>query len=166
MKIGVVTTLAVGCSDSSDSLSLEEYFAAFEAIDADAAAQFVEASADFPETEDPFAEEASLSFFEDLVAAYERIHRDRLASAADLDPPPEAEDAHNDFVDAQQDLLSVVEEGKEAIQKAETMAEIETLLSEPSIFVAATAFETACFALADIADENDIAVAITCAVDG
>ena len=35
-----IAALAFGCSDSSDALSLEEYFTEFEAIDADLDAEF------------------------------------------------------------------------------------------------------------------------------
>ena len=65
----VVTVLLPGCGDSPDALTLEEYFAEFEAIDANAVVQFRAASADFPVTGDPFADEANLPSFQDLVAA-------------------------------------------------------------------------------------------------
>ena len=48
----MLAALAVSCSDSSGTLTLDEYFAEFEAIDADVDAQFGEAFAFFPEDED------------------------------------------------------------------------------------------------------------------
>ncbi len=149
------------CSSDSDPLTLEEYFAEFEAIDADADSQFEALFADFPEDED---DEANLEFFKDLLVGFPRITGDFLDSAKDLDPPAEVEDAHNELIDAGEALLVAFEEAADVIGDAETMAEFETLNLElePTIDVAETAFDAACLTVVDIAIANDIHVSVTC----
>jgi hypothetical protein len=152
------------CSSDSDPLTLEEYFAEFEAIDADVDSQGEALFADFPEDEDAFADEANLELFKDLLVGFPRIMGDWLDIAKDVDPPAEVEDAHNDFIDAGEALLVAYEEGAEVMGDAETMAELETLSREvdPSNTVAETALDAACLAVVDIAIANDIHVSVTC----
>ena len=152
------------CSGDSDPLTLEEYFAEFEAIDADVNSQFEALFADFPEDEDAFADEANLELFKDLLAGFPRITGDWVDRAKDLDPPAEVEDAHNDLIDAGEALLVAFVEGAEVMGDAETMAEFDTLNDEvqPTIGVAQTAFEAACLTIVDIAIANDIHVSVTC----
>ena len=152
------------CSSDSDPLTLEEYFAEFEATDADVNSQVEALFADFPDDEDAFADEANLELLKDLLDGLPRILGDWLDIAKDVDPPAEVEDAHNDFIDAGEALLVAYEEGAEVMGDAETMAELETLSREvdPSNTVAETALDAACLAVVDIAIANDIHVSVTC----
>jgi hypothetical protein len=160
-----MAVLTGGCSGDSDPLTLEEYFAEFEAIDADVNSQFVALFADFPEDEDAFADEANLELFKDLLDGFPHITGDWVDRAKDLDPPAEVEDAHNDLIDAGEALLVAHEERAEIMGDAETMAELETISREvdPSTTVAEAARDAACLAVVDIAVANDIHVSITCA---
>ncbi len=162
----LLATAVSACGAGSDTLSLEEYFAQYSAIDADAATEFVEAPSDFEGSDSASADETNLAFFRYLFSEYERINRDRLAGLTGLSPPPEVADTHGEVISALENLIAVVDESNEAVQDAETMAEFETLNLEPGLEVAAVAFEVACGALGDIAEANDIAVVLTCAVDG
>lgn len=175
IRLGPLTRTAVfllgmavfsgACSSDSDPLTLEEYFAEFEAIDADVNSQFEALFADFPEDEDAFADEANLELFKDLLDGFPRITGDWVDRAKDLDPPAEVEDAHNDLIDAGEALLVAHEERAEVMGDAETMAELETISREvdPSTTVAEAARDAACLAVVDIAVANDIHVSITCA---
>ena len=111
------------CSGDSDPLTLEEYFAEFEAIGADVNSQFEALLADFPEDEDAFADEANLELFKDLLDGFPPITGDWVDRAEDLDPPAEVEDAHNDPIDAGEALLVAHEERAEVMGDAETMAD-------------------------------------------
>ena len=152
------------CSSDSDPLTLEEYFAELEAIDADVDSQFEALFADFPEDEDAFADEANLEVFKDVLVGFPRITSDFIDSTKDLDPPSEVEDAHNHLVETGQALLVAYEEGVDVISAAETMAEFETLNLEvePTINAARAAVEGACLAVLDIARANEIHVSVTC----
>ena len=159
--------LVIGCGGSTDTLTLEEYFEQFEAIGADGAAQFELAYADFPEGDDFFADDANLPFFQDLTAAFLRITTDSLDRVKDLDPPSEVEDAHNDMLDALEDLAVAVEEGAEVLNQAETMAEVDAVNAEvePTIDAAQTRFDAACLAVVEIAVANGIHTNISCEDD-
>ena len=148
------------CSGDSDPLTLEEYFAEFEAIDADVYSQVEALFADFPDDEDAFADEANLELFKDLLDGFPRIMGDLVDGAKDLDPPAELEDAHNDLIDAGEALLVDYEARAEVMGDAETMAELETLSREvdPITTVAETALDAACLAVVDIAIAHDIHV--------
>lgn len=160
-----IAVFSVSCSSDSDPLTLEEYFAEFEAIDADVNSQFEALFADFPEDEDAFANAANLELLKDLLDGFPRITGDWVDRAKDLDPPAEVEDAHNDLIDAGEALLVAHEERAEVMGDAETMAELETISREvdPSTTVAEAARDAACLAVVDIAVANDIHVSITCA---
>ena len=152
------------CSGDSDPLTLEEYFAEFEAIDADVDSQFEALFADLPDDEDAFADEANLELFKDLLDGFPLIIGDLIDSAKDLDPPAEVEDAHNDLIDAGEALLVDYEERAEVMGDAATLEELETISREvdPSTTVAETALDAAGVTIVDIAIANDIHVSVTC----
>ncbi len=158
--------LVAACGDG-DALTLDEYFEQLEAMDADVDAQFEAAFAEFPEDEDIFADDANLPFFKDLIAAFPRITGESLDRVEDLELPSEVADAHNDLLAALQALLVAYEEGADALNEAETMAEASVLIeeAETTIEPAITRFETACLALVDIAEANGISVNISCEDD-
>ena len=170
--VAIFAVLIAGCGGGgSDPLTLEEYFAQFEAIDADVDAQFEaafeEVFADFPDEEDIFADEANLPLLKEVSRAFPRITSDSLDRLKELDPPSEVEDAHNDMVAALADLLVAFEEGIEVFDEAETMAEFETLNDElqPDIDAAQTLVADACFAVVAIGVDNGIANNISCGQD-
>jgi len=159
-----VTVFTGACGSDSDPLTLEEYFAEFEAIDANVDSQVEALFADFPEDEDAFTNEANLELLKDLMDGFPRIIGDLVDSAKHLDPPAEVEDAHDDLIDAGEALLVDYEERAEVMGDAETMAELETISREidPSTTVVETALDAACRAVVDIAIANDIHVSVSC----
>ena len=156
------SVLSGACSSDSDPLTLEEYFAELEAIDADADSEFEAMFANFPE--DPFADEADLEVFKDVVVGFPRIVGDLVDGVNALDPPSEVEDAHQALVDAGEDIIVAFDEGVKAINEAETMAEVETVMEQldPTIDGAQGVFDAACFTVVDIGIANDIHVSVTC----
>ena len=163
-----IAFLIVGCGGGTDTLTLEEYFAEYQAIDADVDAEIDALFADYPEDGDDLTNDANLPFFKDLVAAFPRIMGDFLGRLNGLEPPADVEDAHNDLVGAGEDLLLAFEEGADVLSEAETVAEFSTLEAElePAIEAATTRFNDACLAVVEIAEANNIAVTITCEDDG
>ena len=174
MKLGLLViplafllAISVGCSDSSDTLTLEEYFVEFEAIDADVDAQFEEAFAIFPEDEDFeafFEDDANVPALKDFTAALPVIIGDAIDRMKALDPPSEVETEHDNLIDAGEDLVGAFEEGNELIQDAETMAEFDFQNSEVEATVdgAETAFDEACFDLVDVGEANGITIDVSC----
>jgi hypothetical protein len=159
-----VAGLTIGCNDSSDALSLDEYFAEFEAIDADVDAQIEAAYADFPEDADDFSDDTNLPYFKDLIAVFPRVVSDLLDQLNDLEPPAEVEDAHNELIDAGEDLLVVFQNAADELGGAATMAEFGSLNDELDLTIApaSTRFDAACLAVVAIGEDNGVAVDVTC----
>ena len=163
----MLAALSVSCSDSSDTLTLDEYFAEFEAIDADVDARFEEAFAFFPEDEDFeafFEDDANVPAVKEFTAALPGIIGDAIDRVEALDPPSEVEDAHNDFINAGDDLVAAINEGNELIQNALTMADFGALFGDDTTVDAAeAAFDAACLDLVAVGEANEISVSsITC----
>lgn len=179
MKLGVraipaafllAIAFAVGCSDSSETLTLDEYFVVFPTIMADVWSQYDVLGDAFPERrtteEDPYID-ANLPLLKDLFAEIPGIFGDAVDRLKALDPPSEVEDAHNDFTDAGETLVVAYEAQSDSIQDVETAAEILTVIStEPSFFDAATAFVNACYELEDIGEANGFPYSHVCGDDG
>ena len=154
------TTLGAGCGSGTRVLTLGEYFAEFEAIDADIDDQIDALYVDFPEDVDALTDDANLPYFKELAAAFTPIMAENVDRLSGLEPPVEAADEHNDLVAAGKELLATFEEGAEVIDEAETMTAFEALNSEitASLIEPIAQFNTACLELVDIAEANNIPV--------
>jgi len=164
-----IAALAFGCSDSSETLTLEEYFAEFEAIDADIDAQIELLYVDFPTgtDEEIFSDDSTVSFFKDLLAGFEVALSDSLERAQELAAPSEVEDEHDALLEAVEKNITAFEAGSEAIKDVETMAEFETVFPpvESDIDAAQLAFETACLDVVAVGEANGITVDVDCLDD-
>ena len=177
MKLGLLAVplafllaISVGCSDSSDTLTLDEYFAEFEAIDADVDAEFEAAFAVFPEDEDFEAfleDDGNVPAVKEFTAALPVIIGDAIDRVEALDPPSEVETEHDNLIDAGDDLVVAFEEGNELIQDAETMAEFDFQNSEveATVDAAQAAFDEACLDLVAVGEANGVTVNVTCEDD-
>ena len=119
--------ITIGCSDDGDTLTLEGYFAEFDAIDADLGARVTELFATFPDEEEFLADEANLPLAKDAFAELPRIFRDARDRLKAIDPPSEVEMEHDDLVDAYEDFVVALQEDSEAVSVAETMAEFDAI---------------------------------------
>ena len=94
------------------------------------------------------------------------MHRDTIESYANLEPPSDVENEHDDFVVTGEDFVSAWDEALEVIAEAETVAELEPLIDgggvESIIRPPEMVFDEACFALVDVADANGIIVDVSC----
>ena len=101
-----------------------------------------------------------------VIAAFPRITSDAYNRVQELDPPSDLEDAHDELVDAFEDLLAVYEEGIDALRGAETMAEFSELNDEMDSTIITPAqmrLDDACQAVVDIGEANGIDVSdISC----
>jgi hypothetical protein len=123
--------------------------------------------ADFPDEDDEefFSNEENLPAIKDIAARFPVIFRDALNDVEALDPPAEAEDAHDEFLAAGRDMLALFEGLASGIEEAESISEAEVLFGgedDPEIEAADERFTSACLALAGIADANSIVVDLDC----
>ncbi len=160
-------SIAAACG-GDDKLTLEEYFEQAQVISDDSDEEFEALYADFPDEDDEefFSNEENLSVIKDFAARFPVIFRDTLNDVEALDPPPEVEDAHDEFLAAGRDLLTLFEGLTSPVEEAESVSEVEELFGigeeDPEIEAADQRFMDACLALEGIADDNGVVVDFDC----
>ena len=162
--LAVVGVVAVACRD--DSLTLEEYlreveatFSAFYA-DGDRLQDGVSAAAEQAETE-----EEAVEALRDFWASLNNLYRDAVADVAHLHPPPQAKEAHDEWLAVESEGVDLVDELNARAQRATSVAELLELNDEFEGPVATDLSErayAACLDLQSIADENDIGADLQC----
>ena len=160
----LATCLTLSCG-GGEELSLQQYLQRVEAIMHDTN----ERSDALDQEYEPKREEASGD--DELLAAYREFVENSVGIVSqgadkirDLDPPAEAETAHKDLVDAYSDGLELLKDHRAKLGDIESWSDVEDLWGEietESDEISERADE-ACFALQDLADENDIDVDLEC----
>ncbi len=158
-------TIAAACG-GGDELTLEEYFERAEAIDAEADAKFEALYADFPDEgeEELFSNEENLPFLKNLFAGFPVIVRDTLSQVEELNPPSEAEDAHDEFLATGREWLELLEDGADRVEAVESISEagqIEEEL-EPALGEAQKRHRNACLDVVGVGVANGIHVDVSC----
>lgn len=159
--------IAAACGDGGDGggdeLTLEEYFQRLETIGQDyddagsALNQEMEAKFDAAAPEDE-----QIALFRDFLDEALPLVSDFVNDLDDLSPPAAAADAHNDAVEAGQDLVGMFENVIVVADEATLFADAAALLDAPGFTEASDSFTNACLALQEIADDNGIDVDLRC----
>ena len=161
----VLGAIAATCG-GDDRLTLEEYFERFEAIDADVDAKFEALFDDVPDDgdEDLFSNEENLQLFKEIFAGFPVILTDALDALEELNPPSEAEDAHDEFLATGRELGEVFEDGAGRVEAAESISEVEQIEEElePAQQEAEERFDAACLDLVGVGVANGIHVDVSC----
>ena len=161
----VLGTVAVAC-DGDDRLTLEDYFERFEAIDADVDAKFEALYEDFPdEGEEEFlSSEENLPLFKEIFAGFPVILADALDALDELNPPSEAEDAHDELLARGRELVEVYEDGVDRVEAVESVSEVEQIEEEltPALEEPEKRFDDACLDLVGVGVANGIHVDVSC----
>ncbi len=161
----VLGTVAAAC-DGDDRLTLDEYFERFEAIDADFDAKFEALFEDFPdeEEEELFSNEENLRLLKETVAGFPVILADALDQLEELNPPSEAEDAHDELLARGRELVEVYEGGADRVEAVESVSEAEQIEEEltPAQREAEERFDAACLDLVGVGQANGIHVDVSC----
>jgi hypothetical protein len=161
----VLGAIAAACG-GDDRLTLEEYFERFEAIDADVDAKFEALFDDVPDDgeEDLFSNEENLQLFKEIFAGFPVILTDALDALEELNPPSEAEDAHDEFLATGRELGEVFEDGAGRVEAAESISEVEQIEEElePAQQEAEERFDAACLDLVGVGVANGIHVDVSC----
>ena len=156
VTLGAVGLVVVQLTGDS-TLTIEEYFQRLQALNdvADERSEELENAfnADFLAAG---SEEGVLQAFENFFTDSLPIFEDFVEGMEDLNPPAAVEDAHNESVEGGAELLAVVRSVLDGLDDLESTASLEDLFEEEGFFAAGDRLDTACFALQDIADENEI----------
>lgn len=165
--LAVVAIGAVACSDdSSDTLSLEEYFQKIDSVQNDVDAGFAtqEASASEPAA-DASGEEIA-AFYRDNITTNAELLRDGAKALDDVEPPDEAAEAHAAIVAALNAAADALDTGAEGIPDSATMEELdalgETIFNSEELNAAFQGITDTCNALEQIATDNGIEVDLAC----
>jgi hypothetical protein len=158
-----VAAAASGCGGGDGGATPEEYFRQVEAL-ADGIGQQSEALGGKWEEDiaavssDQDRLELTRSFYHDLFSLIGDF-RDGLA---DIEPPKEVEEAHNDLVGIANEFSGAWSEISAEVESAASEAELEELLSNDEFAAVGQRFEEACFELQRIADDSGVDVDLEC----
>ena len=155
-----ITAAACG---GDDKLTLEEYFERFEAIDADVDAKFETLYEDFPDEDDEefFSNEENLPLLKEIFAGFPVLLREALDQVEELNPPSEAEDAHDEFLATGREWLELLEDAVNRVEAVDSISEIEEEL-EPAVGEAQERFDAACLDVVGVGEANGIVVDVSC----
>lgn len=164
LPLGLVIISACGGGDGS--LTLEEYLRRFDALgedflnDGDRLVEDVRQAEEDAETQE---EEADIlrNFWARVSDRYEEA----IADMGGLEPPPEAREAHSEWLAVQREATDFVGGLNDRAQRATSLDEIAELNSEFDGPIATDLSErgdAACLGLQDIADDNGIDVDLEC----
>ena len=157
---GSLLLAACGDGEEGEELGLDEYFRQLdeieEGIKTDIGALGEESEGAWEDIEAT----------RDYVDGYRDILEQGISDMRELDPPAEAEDAHDEFVAALSDMVPVSEDYSERLADIETPSELQELFAEqvadPRLQEAWQRVDDACVELQGIADENGINVSLDC----
>ena len=157
-----LSALAAACGGGGgEEVTVEEYFQRLDVAvqDADARSQ---ALPEDPSPDSTFEEWKG--FLNNSLTEYVAIVTDLTNTVADLRPPAEVEDSHNDLLDASRDFREAVKDYAQEVAAAKSTSDLERLATEMSTNVEPiqNRLDESCFALQGIADENEIAVDLEC----
>ncbi len=166
-----IVALVAGCGGGGGSgpLTLEEYFAQFDAVQAELYSQSAEAFEGSQQSlGSPFFGLDELPAVKDAYAAIPGVVDGFAGSLEDIDPPPEVAAAHDELIAASRAYAAAFEEAAAVLDEAETMEEFAALFEEagPSIQTATAPYDDACRAVVDIAEATAIATSATCGGGG
>jgi hypothetical protein len=158
-----IASVAFACGDDDGSKSQADPLAVYYDGLADAGSDFVDALARQPQGLDrsaPIAQQV------DVYETYARGLSDEIKRARDdlqdLDPPPLVADEHAALLAAVENALTVAESVEDLLGDINSSEELQSLATNPDIANALLQFQTACSALRDIANQNDIQREVRC----
>lgn len=156
-----LATVAAGCGGSDDDqFTLQEFFQEIDEIFDDVDERF-EALEDECQATDGSEEaqiEAARCFFDASAAVFD----ESLDKIGNLNPPAEAEDAHEEYLDSGVDVSRFVEDFLKGPTDIESVSELDEFLEDPELEEASERFDSACFGLQAVADENEVDVDLDC----
>jgi len=156
-----LAAFGVACKNGGGGLSLEEYFTQLDAAQNEVDRQFDEAF----QLEEPgpdTSEEDIAAFARQVAEVFSTIFEDAEGTFGDIEPPAQAEEAHNALVQAIGDIRTAIDDVVDNIPDALSLEEMDAILGAPEVETASNAVDDACKELQQIADDNSIDVDLEC----
>lgn len=168
LSLGAVASACGGGDDGGNGggggpeLTLEDYFQQLGEIDdtfsAEADAIETASGGTAASLED---EEATLNLLADDLGKQLDLVDAFISDVADLNPPAEAQEAHDEAVAAFRELAGLLENVIDEVGNAESMADLEAI-DDTELTAADERVTEACLAVEQIAADNDIDVDLDC----
>lgn len=169
VALALMTLLAAGCSDDGDGdaeeLTLEEYFAQVESAFETSSNTTEQLNTDLDNSLSEAATfEEQLTALQAFVDGASDLYQDSITAMEGLPPPVEAEQPHNDFIEATTDIANATGALSDGLEDAEDNADVTELLDEFESEIAESLFavDQACEDLQDLADDNSIDADLRC----
>ncbi|MEE8346479.1 MAG: hypothetical protein V3S20_03925, partial [Dehalococcoidia bacterium] len=151
---------ACGGGDGGGELTLEQYFQRLEAVASDYEQRGDALFENFGEEFDSEEEQvqATQEFWKEFLVLLQEF----VGDLDDVNPPSEAEAAHEESVDAGGEMLEAFQELVDQVTQAESITELAEGFDDIELDAAGDRFEQACVELQGIADDNGIDVDLNC----
>lgn len=163
-----LTTIAAACAGGGDEPTLEEYFRQLEARVDERERQFDALQEEFTPDEEGAPDLSSGEVLQQIDAVrrfYEAsgpIFGDFVEAVDGIDPPPEVENPHEEFVAAGAAVLDLFLDFTGRLADVESVVELGALFNDPGLDAASARYGQACSNLQGIADDNGIDVDLQC----
>jgi len=159
LALGAVAGACGG--DGGGGLSLEEYFKQLDTAQNEVDRRFEEFFTQGEPGPDA-SEEDIAAFGRETAQTFNTILGDAEGTFGDLEPPAEAEDAHDALVRAIGGARTAIESAVDDIPDALSLEELDTFFGSSEVETATGAIDEACKELQQIADDNSIDVDLEC----
>jgi hypothetical protein len=154
--IGVLALAGLACTDSEgNQLTLEEYFDELQKLDDDTSER---TDALFEDVEDP----EDIDQFKEAYQELPGIIDDFVSGLEDLNPPDEAQDTHDEAVEAARGFQDEFDNFLDEIQDAESFEDLQDIGESDAFTEADERFTQACLDLEEVAADNDIDADLDC----
>ena len=153
-------TVAAACNGGGGGLTLEEYFQRLETVSTEYEQRGDALNEGF--AEEFSSEEEQIRETQDFWKEFLVLLGQFVNGLDDIDPPAEAEAAHEESVDAGTEMLKTFREFVDQVAEAESVSELAEAFGDPGFEVSGDRFEQSCVKLQGIADDNGIVVDLEC----
>ena len=156
-----VGSVAAACGDNGDELTLEEYFSQVETYMDDLAERVSIEAFTQPDIDAPLEEQREIfsGFWTTFSEQVGGVFLDDLDA---LDPPSEAQDAHNELLQAAKDFAANAADVVEALGNATSEEEFDEAFA---LLDRGGDLGLGCEKLQEVADDNDIQVTLNCKLE-
>jgi hypothetical protein len=144
---------------SEPSSGLEAYFEDLDDVEDAFRIGQASSQADFTSVDETTPLEDVITLFEELQGVIDEF----VAGLEGIDPPPAAEAAHEETIAGFQAISELIDEAIAAVEGGATADELFAFFETDEAVQASEALDATCNALQALADDNSIAVDLSCA---
>ncbi len=165
----MIAVAACGGGDDGDALSIEDYLTEMERLDNDAEAQQTALRQQFEAaTVGDSGSGALTDVYKEALEAYyvglAEAGKDFINAVEDLQPPDDAQEVHDEYIAAYDELLAQLNVIIDEIPTLTSRGDRDALLSSPDLEAAFARGNAACADLQQLAADNNVDVDFGCQV--